>query len=443
MATDGEIDFRKYTREQLDSAVSRMDHERFPINSRNLISEYQRRKVEEKAAAALAAATATPMVPDRMLSAAKAFQVKFQPSTVFVDWLEPSRNDFHLTGSGTVQVDDTVVKVRGRRASYMAGIPLRRTEELGRRYITNVEVQECVVRFELTVPGQKVRHLALWLKSPEEALELSRMLPMERTQDFVPRLKERVEFERLLIAQSAKTPVTWTLVGLCILVYAATALVSDEWLDLDGASLVSMGSDFGPYTTDGDWFRLFTCMFLHGGLLHILFNMWALASFGPLVERLFGSISYATIYLVAGIAASLASISWNPDVNSVGASGAIFGLLGALAAIQVHNDGSIPISVLKPLRRSSLIYIGVALLAGFESSEIDNAAHVGGLLAGYLLGYTLRRPLTGLSLETRAFTRRLGLAAMASCFLIVTGVLVAKQATARLTNEGQYNATLH
>src|SRR5713226_6429550 len=133
MATDGDIDFTTYTREQLDSAVTRMDHARYPINSRNLIDEYQRRKAEEKKAAALALESKTVVVPDQMLSVARAFEVMFEPRGSFLNWLGPSRNDFHLIGSGTIQVDDALVRVKGRRIAYWLGMPVVDTDELGRR----------------------------------------------------------------------------------------------------------------------------------------------------------------------------------------------------------------------------------------------------------------------------------------------------------------------
>ena len=154
MATDGDIDFSTYTREQLDSAVTRIDRERYPINAQRLITEYQRRRVAEKEAAAKAATSKTVMLPDRMLSVARAFDVMFEPSASFFYWLGPSRNDFHLMGSGTVRVDDALVRVGGRRFAYWVGIPVADTAELGRRYVVNVESQGCAVRFELRVPGE-------------------------------------------------------------------------------------------------------------------------------------------------------------------------------------------------------------------------------------------------------------------------------------------------
>lgn len=443
MATDGDIDFTGYTREQLDNAVARMDHQRYPINSRKLIEEYQLRKVAEKKAADLATEAKTVVAPDRMLSASKAFDVTYEPESSIANWLAPSRNDFHLIGSGTLRVDDVLVCVQGRRYAYLIGIPVVDTDELGRQYVVNVEVQGRAVRFELRVPGEKIRGISLWLRSQAEADELAKMLPLDRTSDFTPQLERHVEFERSLIAQSPKTPVTYALLGLCVFVYVGTALGTNHLSGFDGRSLLGLGSNYGPYTTAGDWWRLLTSMFLHAGLFHLAFNMWALVSFGRVVERLFGGVSYALIYMVAGVAGGLASLTWNPAVNSVGASGAIFGLLGALIAAQVRNDGTIPTSILRPLRNSSLLFTAYALAAGLLSSEVDNAAHLGGVATGFALGLLLSRPVTGLRLKSGAFVRRVGPAGVTSILILSVGVSAAKAYSSRLTGDSLYAGTVH
>jgi rhomboid protease GluP len=232
--------------------------------------------------------------------------------------------------SGSVQVDGEIVRVTGRRFSIWFGLPLPRTDDLGRQFIVNVECDGTVVRFELRVPGEKCRGITLWLRSASEAEDLTRALPTERTPDFAPQLLAHVEFECRLIAQSPTPRVTYALIVVNVCVYLATAIGTNHLLGFDGPSLVPLGSNFGPYTTAGDGWRLFTALFLHVGLIHLVFNMWALASFGPIVERLYGSVAYGVIYAFAGLIGGLASITWRPDINSVGASGAIFGILGAL-----------------------------------------------------------------------------------------------------------------
>src|SRR5277367_774115 len=144
MATDGDIDFSGYTREQLDSAVARMDHQRYPINSQNLIAEYQRRRIAERQAAEIAAKSGTPTPPDPMVSPPRAFAVTFEPTASFMNWLGPSRNDFHLVGSGNLSVDDALVRVTGRRFGIFLGLPLTQTEELGRQFVCNVECEASV-----------------------------------------------------------------------------------------------------------------------------------------------------------------------------------------------------------------------------------------------------------------------------------------------------------
>ena len=122
------------------------------------------------------------------------------------------------------------------------------------------------------------------------------------------------------------------------------------------------------------------------GALHLLFNMWALGIFGPLVERLYGSINYLCIYLASGLAGSLASLSWHPELNSAGASGAILGMLGAMLAAQLRGGKSFPSNIVRPLRNTTLVFLGWTLYAGFTSNGIDNAAHLGGLAAGFIIG---------------------------------------------------------
>ena len=136
---------------------------------------------------------------------------------------------------------------------------------------------------------------------------------------------------------------TQMLFGACIAVYLATALASQS-PDISGEVSLHYGANFGPYTLSGQWWRLFTYMFLHGGAMHIFFNMWCLWDLGQLCESLYGRWTYAAIYLITGVSGGLASAAWNwnPGVASVGASGAIFGLAGALIASFYLGEFSLP-----------------------------------------------------------------------------------------------------
>lgn len=120
--------------------------------------------------------------------------------------------------------------------------------------------------------------------------------------------------------------------------------------------MIGLGTDYTPLTLGGQWWRLLTSVFLHFGLLHVAFNMLALYVNGLMAERIFGSVRYLVIYLVAGLAGSVASLLWHPVVNGAGASGAIFGILGALLAFFVKREGGVPASVIKAQRNSAMIF---------------------------------------------------------------------------------------
>jgi len=171
------------------------------------------------------------------------------------------------------------------------------------------------------------------------------------------------------------------------------AMVQNGGLSFDfpGQLLVHFGANFGPFTLSGQWWRLLTYMFLHGGLMHIAFNMWCLWDLGALCESLYGRWTYAAIYFVTGIAAGLTSVGWNPGVLSVGASGAIFGLAGALIASFYLGEFSVPRVVIQGTLRSLLFFVGFNVFFGSVVSGIDNACHAGGLISGLIVGALIAR----------------------------------------------------
>ncbi len=154
----------------------------------------------------------------------------------------------------------------------------------------------------------------------------------------------------------------------------------------DPYALVDWGSNFGPRTLHGEWWRLITSCFLHGGAIHLAFNMYVLWDLGRMTERTYGSPGFALVYLVAGIGGSFASVMLNPQVNSVGASGAVFGVAGAFLAFLLRNRKKIEPSISQNLRRSLLTFLLINLAIGFSIPGIDQAAHVGGLVTGFISG---------------------------------------------------------
>ena len=179
---------------------------------------------------------------------------------------------------------------------------------------------------------------------------------------------------------------TKILFGMNIAVYAAMALASDSITSFPDRVFEHFGANIGTLTLSGDWWRLLTYMFLHGGLMHIGFNMWCLWDLGALCESLYGRWTYAAIYLTTGIAGGLASAGWNPNVSSVGASGAIFGLAGALISAFALGEFSLPSIAIRSTLRSLVLFAVVNLFLGGLIAHVDNACHVGGLVSGLVMG---------------------------------------------------------
>lgn len=147
----------------------------------------------------------------------------------------------------------------------------------------------------------------------------------------------------------------------------------------------------------GQTWRLLSCAFIHANLLHIGMNMWVLKALGETAERLFGSPMFAALYLVSGVGGSVASLAWTlrlaPNLPSVGASGAVFGVMGGLLGFALSRRHSVPVHVYKSLLRSGLLFACVNIGLGFVIPMIDNAAHIGGLAVGVICGVVLSRDL--------------------------------------------------
>jgi rhomboid protease GluP len=173
---------------------------------------------------------------------------------------------------------------------------------------------------------------------------------------------------------------------------------------------VRWGSNYGPYTLAGEWWRLLTSCFIHFGLVHLALNMYALYQTGSTTERLFGRGRFLALYLFAGLTGSLASMVWNPTINGAGASGAIFGVFGGLIAFTLDARNRVPRAVMTEHRNSTLLFAGYSLFYGAVHPNIDNAAHLGGLGGGFLMGWLLARPID-LEARRRASGARLALSA--------------------------------
>ncbi|WP_071395751.1 rhomboid family intramembrane serine protease [Bacillus tuaregi] len=151
--------------------------------------------------------------------------------------------------------------------------------------------------------------------------------------------------------------------------------------------LIQFGAKANWLILEGDWWRLFTPIFLHIGILHLLMNTLALYYLGLTVERLFGNSRFLFIYLFAGISGSLASLLFSQNI-SAGASGAIFGCFGAL----LYFGTAFPKLFFRTMGTNILIVIAINLAFGFTISGIDNAGHIGGLIGGFLAAAMVHLP---------------------------------------------------
>ena len=157
-----------------------------------------------------------------------------------------------------------------------------------------------------------------------------------------------------------------------------------------GDALTQAGANYGPAIRAGEYWRLVTSMFLHGSVLHIAFNAYALYQIGAMFELLLGSSRLLMVYFATGIAGSLTSAYFSSS-PSVGASGAIFGLMGGLIAFLLRRRAA-----LTPQGKSILMQLvgwaAINVVFGFSTPGIDNSAHLGGCAAGLLLGFVLPEP---------------------------------------------------
>jgi rhomboid protease GluP len=195
-----------------------------------------------------------------------------------------------------------------------------------------------------------------------------------------------------ILQEAKKAPVTTAIFTVNVAVFAWMYLHGVDPLDPDVFDLLHYGADSGPKVWDGEWWRLIASMFLHAGIIHLFFNMWSLRVVGPIVEGMFGSATYFVIYMLAGLGGSVASCMWNPMGTSVGASGAIFGLLGAIIAFFLTHRRSMPAEVFRSYMQRIGLLVAINLFLGFSIPRVDNSAHVGGLVTGFVCGFAAYLP---------------------------------------------------
>lgn len=186
--------------------------------------------------------------------------------------------------------------------------------------------------------------------------------------------------------EAARTPfLTYALLCIYAVVFGLATLAGGTE---DPDVLLDFGAMFGPYISEGEYWRLFSATFLHSGIMHLGFNGLSLFIFGQMVERWYGHARFALVYVLSGLAGSVSSYLFNSIAIGAGASGAIFGVIGALAAfflIQRRAFGKYAQNSLFGI----VVIIAINIFFGISTPGIDNWAHGGGLVSGFLLGLAL------------------------------------------------------
>ncbi|MBU3109100.1 rhomboid family intramembrane serine protease [Clostridium gasigenes] len=177
-----------------------------------------------------------------------------------------------------------------------------------------------------------------------------------------------------------KYKATYILISLNILIYLVSVIKARNLFEIDIYTLANMGAKVNVLINDGQVWRLITAAFLHGGLVHIGFNMMALNVIGPQVEKIYGWKKYLIIYFLSALGGSLLSYMLSPQSISVGASGAVFGLLGSMLVFGVINKKSIG----KSFMMNIIEVIVLNIIIGLSVPNIDNFGHFGGLILGGL-----------------------------------------------------------
>lgn len=273
----------------------------------------------------------------------------------------------------------------------------------GQQVTINVEGQEMLVKSEMIngelidVSGKNSKNTESFINS---FLQLKESVNAGQLQDYShsyqvaventfketdEKIRQAVTLDQAMNLSAGNANITYAIIAVNIIIFILMAVNGAKIFAPDGFMHISWGSNYTPLTLSGDWWRLLTNIFLHFGIIHLLMNMYCLYTVGVYLEPMLGKVKYITAYLCTGVLASVGSLWWhNEGVNSAGASGAIFGLYGLFLSLLTTK--LIPEFARKSLLQNIGIFIAYNLIYGMKSG-IDNAAHIGGAVSGFIIGY--------------------------------------------------------
>ena len=373
---DGFIDFGAYSVEQLRELQFSIDATTYPENYRNLQAALKQKE----------ASIGEPVARE------SGYVGCFTSKSGILGWLQAKALRSPVYGAGTIEPRSADIILNGWQRTWL-GVPIESQLTRPMSRVRNAVQDDRRVKFDITRPYWLSEQVQFMVDAPGHAKNLLEVLPPTQTAKFLQRWLETRDFNRRLDAIGGKSWAAAAIVAINIAVFVAMAIVTKQLGQFTLPQLLAWGANFGPLTVNGQWWRAFTALFVHFSLLHLALNMWALWNVGRLSERLFGRGTLLFLYVAAGILASLSSIAWDPSLSSVGASGAIFGVFGAFLAFLIRQRRQIPAVIARKHWVSTLAFVLFNLVSGAIQPGIDNAAHVGGLLSGFVLGLILARPL--------------------------------------------------
>jgi membrane associated rhomboid family serine protease len=373
---DGAINFSSYSLAQLEELYDSIDAHLYPQNYANLRIELERRRTR----------------PDDHGRSQTVEAGRFTRRDGLRGWLQAKQKRQPVYGHGALQFGKEEVVLQGWQRTWL-GVSYRSSVVIPTKQIRNVEHDQDRARFQWRRPYGLARPIEFQPDARENVAPIVAQLPDTRSAGFRRQWTEIEEFQRRLSAVNPRSWFTPVLVLANLGVYVAMAVADRRLGGFDLTQLVGWGANYGPLTVAGQWWRLVTATFVHANLVHVVLNLWALWNAGRLTERLYGKWSYLFLYFASAVLASLSSIAWDPRQLSIGASGAIFGVFGAFLAFLARRRTDVPSAMLRVHWISTLAFVLFNLVSGFLQTGIDNAAHVGGLVSGFFLGWLLARPL--------------------------------------------------
>lgn len=348
---------------------------------------------------------------------------------------------FKKQGTLTIDPEGPTYRFTGARRATFADDPVEMTFDATEIWNVVADDRQISFRGRATGTSAPAKPFLFYAADAESAAAIVSLLPRRFDADFIAERTFAHRVQQLPRVAHPAQSVTNLVVAANLGVFVLMGALGAGWLQVENMMpYIVYGANNGMATTGGEWWRLLTSMFMHYGILHLGFNMWALFEAGHFLERLQGRALYALTYFASGLGGGFASILWNGDQKwSAGASGAVFGVYGAILGYALRKKRGIPRTFFKALLRSSLMFAGYNIFFGLAMPQIDNSAHLGGALTGLVFGALLALPLD-LEQRARQWKSRLALGLAALTAVVAIGVATTPRYSYHIREELAFDA---